>query len=88
MVVAVVTDFLFLPSEWLARAEPITKESVKEAHKVMEAAVKQVQEKHQQLNTKRIAEYQQHKRLLGTGETTADELPVSREYAALLDKFK
>ena len=77
---------------WLVSAEPITKETTKQARAEMEQAVRQVQEKHQKLNDKRIEAYDAYRRKkIAAGDEKTDEagkMPVSQEYARLLDKFK
>lgn len=57
---------------------------------VREEAVEKVQAKHQKLNDHRIAAYQEYKKAITSGGSRVDEreLPVSPEYAALLDKYK
>ena len=57
----------------------------------MEDKVIQVQTKHQKLNLKRIAAYEAHRRAIAAGkadEKHDESLPVSKEMAALLDRFQ
>ncbi len=76
---------------WLVNPEPISKDSVKRAHAVMDEAVRKVQDKHQKINDQRIEAYREYRRLRLQAPADKDakepEMPVSPEFARLLDKF-
>jgi hypothetical protein len=81
--------------EWLQREdEPITKETVKVAHERMDKTIDAVQKKHETNNAKLIAEYERFKqKKLAKPEQSEsaskdEKLSLSKEYAALLDKYK
>jgi hypothetical protein len=81
-----------LEHEWMVNPQPISKHTVKELHRVLEEAVLHVQAKHATLNDQRIAAYKELRQLqLQKPESAAEEppkqLPVSDEYAKLLDQF-
>ncbi len=82
-----------LEHEWLVNPQPISKHTVKELHRVLEEAVVHVQIKHAVLNDQRIASYKEYKRVqlrapAGRAEHEQPrQLPVSEEYAKLLDQF-
>lgn len=66
---------------------------MKEARRVMEATVVKVQKKHQELNRTRLKAYETRKRTAiesGDRSTLSNEekLPVSKEFAALLDRYQ
>lgn len=77
-----------LESEWLTSAEPITKETVAIARERMEQQVKKIQKKHETKNLALQAKYWEMKNLLQDPKNQDISLPVSKEYAALLEKFK
>ncbi len=81
-----VTDAL--EHDWLTDPSSITKETSTEARRRWVEEVERVQDAHQKRNEARIEAYKQYRVAISSGAAPANtRLPVSPEYAELLDKY-
>jgi len=78
-----------LEASWLNSPESPNKLNVAAAKEMIQAAVHDIQVKHARRNERLIEQYKEYKLAIesGTKSQKHDEMPVSKAYAALLDKY-